>query len=513
MESERLFLSAERLAQEFSLLPTADPESEFAVQGLLSASAIQEQLVALERMDIDSYIETVVAPAEMPNRMSASDVIPMLGSVVNITSKGAYFDALVEMDFETDRRTVGIVAQDRTHRNGEWGPDEHTLAADFVQTCARRAIPIVSLMDTPGAAADEPANRANQAHSISRLIAVMSDVDVPNIGIIFGIGYSGGAIPLAASNMILSVRDGLFSTIQPRGLASIARRLNLSWQECAKHVGLSPYELLRQGNIDGVIDYVPGEDGENLENFRLAIVTGISSVEASTRAFVAQEHMFLSEYEHVLNRYLYPTERMRQTESASLFEFVENPTDYLNVFGLAYRFSRFLRVRRRIKSTGKGQYGRLAQREIPEGELSKRLDQDRRRTFLRWLQDPDRIVYDDALRRAWRNYVSTKAAVGETRGRLGRFFLGEPKKNFENATNTLLSVVGSYLMNRWKTDAEGNLLSLIDYLQNESATQDLIAAEDVVSPRILLRSIATDQVLGPVLRDRFTHYGRKCSAA
>ncbi|MCY3885927.1 MAG: ATP-grasp domain-containing protein [Gammaproteobacteria bacterium] len=509
MDTERLFLSAERLAREFNLFPTADPESSFSVRGLLSPAEIQAQLASLERMDIDSYIETVVSPAELPNRPTASDAVQALGNVEQATHKGAYFDALVEMDFENDRRVVGFVAQNRTYRNGEWGPEEHSMAAEFVQSCARRAIPIVSLMDTPGAAADEMANRGNQAHNISRLIAVMSDVDVPNIGVIFGIGYSGGAIPLAASNMILSVRDGLFSTIQPRGLANIARRLNLSWQECAKHVGLSPYELMGQGNIDGIIDYVPGESGDKLENFRQAIITGISSVEASTKAFVAQERMFLSEYEHVLNRYLYPTERMKQTESASLFEFVENPTDYLNVFGLAYRFSRFLRVRRRIKSTGKGQYGRLVQRDIPEGELSVRQDQDRRRTFLKWLQDPDRIVYDDGLRRTWRNYLSTKAAAGETRGRFGRFFLGEPRKNFENARKTLLSVVGSYLVNRWKTDAAGNLLSLIDYLQNESASLDLIESTDIESPRILLRSIATDSELGPALRERFTHYGRK----
>ncbi len=509
LENERLFLSAERLAQEFNLFPTADPESEFSVRGLLSPADIQAQLTTLDQMDIDSYIETVVAPAEMPDRMSAPSAIHELGVVQQSYSKGAYFEALVEMTFRDDRRTVGFVAQDRGHRNGEWGPEDHFAAAEFVRSCARRSIPIVSLMDTPGAAADEEANRGNQAHNISRLIAVMSDVDVPNLGIIFGIGYSGGAIPLAASNMILSVRDGLFSTIQPRGLASIARRLNLSWQECAKHVGLSPAELMSQGNIDGIIDYVPGETGQNLENFRQAIVSGIDSVEASTKAFVAQEHMFLSEYEHALKRYLAPSERMKQTASAALFEFVENPTDYLNVFGLAYRFSRFLRVRRRIKSTSTGQYGRLAQREVPEGELSTRLEQDRRRTFLKWLHDPDPVMYDDVLRRSWRTYQTTKAAAGETRGAFGRFFLGEPRKKFKQAENTLLSVFGSFLINRWKTDAAGNLRSLLDYLRNASAPTDLLVASDLESPRVLLRSISTDQVLGPVLRERFTHYGKK----
>ena len=108
---------------------------------------------------------------------------------------------------------------------------------------SRRALPIVTLMDTPGADAKEEANRDNQAHSISRLIAEASNVDVPNVGIVYGLGYSGGAIPLAASNMILALRDSVFSTIQPKSLASIARRLNLSWQECAKYVGLGAYEL------------------------------------------------------------------------------------------------------------------------------------------------------------------------------------------------------------------------------------------------------------------------------
>lgn len=509
MKDDRLFLAAERQAREFNLYPTADPKSQYAVRGLLSRRQVAAELSMLERLDVDSYIERVVTPAESPNRINAPEVIQTLGRVVQQTSNGPYFDAHVELDFPNDKRLVAFLAQDRSHQNGVWGPTEHFDAAEFIQASARRSIPIVSLMDTPGAAADEAANRGNQAHNISRLIAVMSDVDVPNLGIIFGLGYSGGAIPLAASNMILSVRDGLFSTIQPRGLANIARRLNLSWQECAKHVGLSPFQLLQQGNIDGVIDFAPGETGESLENFRLAIVTGISSIEASIKDFVAQESIFLDEYRNVLNRYLSPTERMRQTESASLFEFVENPTDYLNVFGLAYRYSRYLRVRRRIKSTTRNQYGRLAQREVPEGELKKRIAIDRRRTFLRWLQDPDRIIYDDSLKSAWRNYMSRKAALGENRNRFRRAIFGEPKKNFENATNTLLGVVITYLINRWKADANGNLSSLIDYLRDETKRFDLVHPSEIMNPQQFLQQLGRQIKSGSVLSQQLTHQGSR----
>ncbi len=101
------------------------------------------------------------------------------------------------------------------------------------------------------------ANRHNQAHSISRLIAEMAQIPVPTVGIILGNGYSGGAIPLATTNILLCVRDGVFNTIQPRGLAGIARKYDLSWQECAKYVGVSSYELCHAGLLDGVIDSFP----------------------------------------------------------------------------------------------------------------------------------------------------------------------------------------------------------------------------------------------------------------
>ena len=159
-------------------------------------------------------------------------------------SEGPYFQAILQMEFAPGFfRNVGIIAQDRRFDLGSWMPQHHLRAAEFVKYCSTRSLPIVSFMDTPGADPKEEANANDQAHSISRLIAEMSDVDVPNVGIVYGMGYSGGAIPLAASNLILSLRDAVFSTIQPAGLASIARRLNLSWQQCAKYVGVSAFEL------------------------------------------------------------------------------------------------------------------------------------------------------------------------------------------------------------------------------------------------------------------------------
>ena len=510
---DQLFLIAESLAQDFSLFPDQGAGEHPGMRGLLGEADVARRCEALANMDIDSYIEAVVSGAEDPRRAAAPEIVRRLGEVSGEVRDGPFYSALVRMDFDGEPRQVGFIAQDRSAKNGVWGPEHHLAAAARIEEFSKRALPIVSLMDTPGADAEAEANRNNQAHSISRLIAEMSNVSVPNLGIVFGLGYSGGAIPLAASNMILSVRDGVFSTIQPKSLASIARRLNLSWQECAKHVGLSPCELHAQGNIDGVIDYAPGEDGAQFENFRLAIVSGILSVEDRTRAFVADNPYILDHYRRSLERYLHPSKTLQRLQESAAMKLTRTPTEYVNVFGVAYRYLRYLACRRRIHATSAQQYGRLASGELPQGELAARADRERRRVFLKWMQDPDRVRYDDGLARAWKNYGERKEALHGERGRLAQFFLGEPRKNYEEARANLLGTVGMYLYNRWKSDAAGNFRELRHYLDNAADARALLRTADIADPYPLLEAIAADAALGSTLHQRFTHEGKKLLAS
>ena len=506
IEGDRLYLIAESLAQDFSLVPTVRRNGK--LPGMFTRSQIARRTRRLSNLDIDSYIERVVSPAENKNRTPAPDVIRQLGKVENEDTRGPYFSATVGMDFGDDARLIGFIAQNRSSDNGIWGPDHHLRAADYLAACAKRRIPVVTFMDTPGADAREDANRANQAHSISRLIAEASNVDVPNVGVIYGLGYSGGAIPLAASNMILSVSDGVFSTIQPPGLANIARRLNLSWQECAKYVGLSPFELYMQGYIDGVIDYSPDQP-DKLENLRLAIVGGLSSVEQRTREFVAESPYILDHYRQSLQRYLNPSPQLRMMQESALLKITKNPTEYLSVFGVAYRYLRYLKVRRRIRATSTQQYGRLAARDLPKGELARRAELERRRTFLKWLQDPDRMVYDDLLSKSLRGYSDARQAVHDERGRIAQLIFGEPRKNYEQSRTRLISAVGGFLYNRWKGDAASNLKALAGFLEAWEDTYHVLRVADIGDPAKLIRAIRRDGRLLGAIRERFTHEGKK----
>ena len=82
----------------------------------------------------------------------------------------------------------------------------------------------------------------------------------------------------------------------------------MSWQECAKYVGVSSYELYKQGYVDGIIDYVPGEK-ENEGNLTDAIASGIASLEETAGLFVSERPEIFDHYSRSV--YRFPRARRR----------------------------------------------------------------------------------------------------------------------------------------------------------------------------------------------------------
>ncbi|MGD8417823.1 MAG: hypothetical protein PVH91_12255, partial [Pseudomonadales bacterium] len=122
-EGDRLYLIAESLAQDFSLFPRTDRDE--VLPGCLGRREIVRRADHLSRLDVDGYIEAVVSAAEDPARTPAPVVIRQLGRVLMEEAEGPFYAAVLEMAFEGDAREVGFIAQDRSYRNGEWGPQHH----------------------------------------------------------------------------------------------------------------------------------------------------------------------------------------------------------------------------------------------------------------------------------------------------------------------------------------------------------------------------------------------------
>ena len=464
-----LFQDAEQLASDFSLFPRlSNPSVPHNLQGLVSERRVRERLQELRRLAVDEYVRESVAPAEDLDRPGIRTALKHLGWRVHREATfGPLYTAEVVLEIGSERRRVGLLAQDRSRHNGAWMPEHHLQAVQVVRRLALQLTPIVTFIDTPGAVADAEANSANQAHAISRLIAEMAQLHVPTVGIIYGNGYSGGAIPLATTNILLSVVDGVFNTIQPRGLANIARKYNLSWQECAKAVGVSAYELYEQGYLDGIVDYSPLWGDRAIENLERAICSSIGTIEDLARHFAGTNDAVFEHYQRTVRRYLDAPDGGRVPSLDRALSTIDNPTQQPNIYGVSYRYLRYLGLRRRVSSTTAEAYGRLATDEIPSGDLGERIATENRQAFQRWVDSPLKIRYDASLSQAWRRFRDRRAALGLDRGTVAAFLFGSRESNFEDARSRLLLEVGFHLYNLWKGGAANNLALLVDYLNQQ----------------------------------------------
>lgn len=469
--ADPLFLHAEHIAKDFSLFPDNSlPSNTEYLEGLIDRNRIQANLVTIQKLDVDAYIARTVQPAEDNKRPGAKSIVAGFnGKIITEQLNGAFYSAEMELDFGGYTRRIGIIAQERSSNNGAWMPEHHLAASKAIRKFADLSLPIVYLIDTPGADAGEAANRQNQAHSISQMITESANVDVPTVGVVVGVGYSGGAIPLATANILLSVRDGIFNTIQPKGLQSIARKYNLSWQECAQSVGVSPEELYETGCIDGIVDYSPVDQDERQHNLQKAVVSSILSIEAKSVKFLRKYPDILEHYNRSLARYLEPSSKLLAVESASenAHLIAKNPTVHNNAFGTTYRYMRYLTLRSRIKAIQKGEYGRLSKLTAPKGDLNERIEADRKQVFVNWLNNPDKLIYDDKLNRNWKSFLAKREDKSVERNRFTKLILGEPLENYDHARTALLINLTWSLYNRWKSSAENNFRALIAHLEDE----------------------------------------------
>jgi len=446
-EQVSLFKDIERRAKNLSLNGNKHPfKWHQQVSGLLSPSAVEDTRQSLKKLAVDDYVAKVLDPAESANRPSAREIVSKLrGKIHSEFELGPLYSVEISLEHNDQTRRIAFIVQDRSISNGVWKPEHHLEACRLVDEYANRAVPIATFMDTPGADAGTEANEANQ------------------IGIIYGLGYSGGAIPLATTNLLLAVRCAAFNTIQPKGLANIARQYNLSWQESARYVGVSPSELYRSGAIDGVIDWDPSDDKEAVtENANLvaSIFTGIQEIEADAKREVLENSKVAADYVDNVRSEKLHKHSFDALQKAANFELYKELSEYPSVYSHAMMYLRSLSMRCRIHSTTIEAYGRLADEEIPKGDLSTRTQQIRELAFQRWLSDPEKLVYNDRLAKAWSTLKQRRDELDTDRNKLTAFILGDPQSNYSNAQKGFCFVLCLYLYNRWKSDAAFNFVEM-----------------------------------------------------
>jgi acetyl-CoA carboxylase carboxyl transferase subunit alpha len=115
-------------------------------------------------------------------------------------------------------------------------------------------LPVVTLVDTPGAFPGVQAEERGQAEAIARSIEQCLGLKVPLIAVIVGEGGSGGAVALAAANRVLMFEHAVYSVISPEGCASILWRTADKAAEAAEAMKITASDLQALGVVDRVVD-------------------------------------------------------------------------------------------------------------------------------------------------------------------------------------------------------------------------------------------------------------------
>jgi acetyl-CoA carboxylase carboxyl transferase subunit alpha len=132
-------------------------------------------------------------------------------------------------------------------------PEGYRKARRLMRLAERFGLPVVTLVDTAGAYPGVDAEARGQSEAIARAIETCLDIRVPLVAAIIGEGGSGGAIALAAGNVVLMLEHAVYSVISPEGCASILWRDAGHAQEAAEALKLTAQDLLRLGVIDRIV--------------------------------------------------------------------------------------------------------------------------------------------------------------------------------------------------------------------------------------------------------------------
>jgi acetyl-CoA carboxylase carboxyl transferase subunit alpha len=148
----------------------------------------------------------------------------------------------------------GGSTEDRVRHNfGMARPEGYRKARRLMGLAERFRLPIVTLVDTPGAYPGVDAEARGQAEAIARSIEACLDARVPVVSVVIGEGGSGGAIALAAGDRVLMLEHAIYSVISPEGCASILWRSAEQAKEAAEALRLTAQDLQRLGVIDRVV--------------------------------------------------------------------------------------------------------------------------------------------------------------------------------------------------------------------------------------------------------------------
>ena len=266
------------ITKTYNLLQKKLVETKKAIYGNLSAWQRVQLSRHPNRPYTLDYIKNICGDSflELHGDRNVSDDKAMIGGLGKIDNQS----------FMLIGTQKGYNTKTRQFRNfGMAKPEGYRKALRLMRQAEKFNIPIVTLIDTPGAYPGQDAEERGQGEAIARNIYEMMNVKVPIINIIIGEGASGGALGIGVGDKILMLENTWYSVISPESCSSILWR---SWdhkEEAAEALKLTANDMLRNKLIDKIITeplggahYDPNETFESVKENILLFYKKIKSL-------------------------------------------------------------------------------------------------------------------------------------------------------------------------------------------------------------------------------------------
>ena len=196
----------------------------------------------------------------------------------------------------------GRDTKERVRRNyGMARPEGYRKALRLMRLAEKFHLPVVSLIDTPGAYPGMGAEERGQSEAIARNLLVMACLKTPIVGVVIGEGGSGGALAIGVADRVLMLQYGIYSVISPEGCASILWKSPEKAEAAAEALGITAERLQKLGLVDEIIPEPLGgahrDPKAMAEAVKNALLTALSEIQPlSTEQLIEQRRNRLAAY-------------------------------------------------------------------------------------------------------------------------------------------------------------------------------------------------------------------------
>ncbi|MDB3945981.1 acetyl-CoA carboxylase carboxyltransferase subunit alpha [Gammaproteobacteria bacterium] len=282
-----------------------DLRSEIQKLELKSKKLTQEIFSSLSAWQITQL-------ARHPARPHTLDYIPQIFSDFQELSGDRMFgddQAIVAGLARLGRTGVVVIGhqkgrdtREKVRRNfGMPRPEGYRKSQRIMKLAARFGLPVITLIDTPGAYPGIGAEERGQSEAIARSIALMADLPVPIISVVIGEGGSGGALAIGVCDRLVMLEYATYSVISPEGCASILWKSAEKAQVAAEAMKLTSSGLKSNNLVDDIVSEPLGgahrdpiKTGENLKGSIIGHLTELKQLEIEE--LLAQRYTRLQEF-------------------------------------------------------------------------------------------------------------------------------------------------------------------------------------------------------------------------